>query len=398
MRIHSLPLVMALVATVVACAHRQPVTADPAMASIARAYDPPELFPFPLVAIAAGDFDHDGHTDVALVDAAADAVLIRFNNGQTDFDVRPTLSISVGKSPVDIAAEDFNLDGLTDLAVACEGSSQVWILMNNPAQPASFSVSNVAVDAPSRLAVGRLTPDGDPDIAAASRSIKTITVLVNNGGSFAAQAPIGHPHVGIDNSIIAIDIGDIDNDKDIQEITAIAVVQGSAPARGRAITFFLAQGGPPVSVARSESHDLPAGYTPVDGVLHDADNDPGHLEDLLVACTGADAVIYLPNGGFDANGKWQGFSTHELYPLSGAGAPASIAAASLAPNDNYADAAILLPVPARLSFLRNNPQGNPRFVLEPSVVAPPGARVVVADLNNDSKPDLVFPGGFILAK
>ncbi len=391
-----LPLSLVLALAIAACTDPKGPGGVSAQ-SISGSYDDPKNFPFPLIAIAAADFNRDTHVDVAMADPNGDSILIRFNNGSADFGVNPPTTITVGKNPVDIVTHDFNLDGLPDLAVACEGANMVYVLINDPAKPATFSVYPVACDAPSRLAVGRLSPDPDLDIAAASKTHKSITILRNLGGSFAPQPPIGQPHIGLDNSIVAIDIGDLDNDKDIQEITVISAIMGATPAQGRAISLFLDASGTNISVSHAQTTLLPAGYAPIDGLTHDTDNDAGHLDDLVIASSGANAAIHLSNSGFDTSGKWLGFGAPETYPLTGAGAPASLAAGSLAPQDAFADIAILAATAQRVVFLRNTTTGSPRFILESPVAAPPGARVIIADLNKDSKPDLVFPGGFILA-
>lgn len=363
--------------------------------SIGASYRQPKLFPHPHTAVAAADFDGDGHTDVAMVEPSHDSLLIRFNNGQSDFEVRPTLSISVGKKPVDLIAHDFNRDNRMDLAVACEGSDQVFILLNRATSPGSFDGVPVACASPSRLAVGKLSLDFEPDIAAASTATNSITVLTGIDGVFTPQAPITQAVLGMNNTLVTIDIGDLDNDKDVQEITAIAALS-SGPVQGRAISLWLVPDSQPLSVASVVTTNFPAGYTPVDGLTHNIDGDPGDLYDLVVACLGLESVLFMVNEGSDTSGKWKGFGTAQIVPLAGVGSPTAVAAGALPPSDGHDDLALITNL-AKTVFLRNSGVTNPRFILEPAVSAPPGSYLDLADLNGDGKIDVVLPGGFILA-
>jgi len=72
------------------------------------------------VSVALGDFNGDGHVDLAVADYASGDVSILVGRGDGSFGVRTDLS--VGGTPVSVAAGDFNADGRVDLAIGGGGS------------------------------------------------------------------------------------------------------------------------------------------------------------------------------------------------------------------------------------------------------------------------------------
>ncbi len=353
---------------------------------------------FPSSVVATADFDADGHADIVLVDPVTNECSILLNNGSNNFTVRDPINLTVGKRPSDAVTADFNLDGFPDLAVACEGSGAVYIYLNSATTPGTFTSSTVTCPAPSRLTAGRLSLDPDPDLAVASTSNNSLSILRNQGdGSFIALLPITNAG-GTDGVIVAVDIGDLDNDKDLEEVAIISGIESASPAQGRVISYFLdidVDPTDPVIINAAYTTTLPEGYEPVDAVLHDFDSDANGLYDLAVAATGSNAILYLVNRGPDPiNDSWLGFDTPQTYgPLDDA--PAALSAGLLPPPDSLADIAVVLPSVSQVLILTNTGSSSPRFSLGSPFPAPSGGAIDVASLGENANADIILPGGFI---
>jgi len=80
-------------------------------------------------AIAMGDFNNDGKLDLAVADSGDGTVTLLLGNGDGTFTEASGSPYTVGKSPIAIAAADFNGDGKLDLAVANAGDGTVSVLL-----------------------------------------------------------------------------------------------------------------------------------------------------------------------------------------------------------------------------------------------------------------------------
>ena len=81
--------------------------------------------------MAVGDFNGDGVADLAVVntDFPSGTVSVLLGNGDGNFQTES--KFVVGRGPFSVAVGDFNGDGLPDLAVANDDSSDVTVLINN---------------------------------------------------------------------------------------------------------------------------------------------------------------------------------------------------------------------------------------------------------------------------
>ena len=81
-------------------------------------------------AITTGDFNGDGHLDLAVALLVSNQVAIFLGNGDGTF-TRAPLSPSTGQSPIVIAVSDLNRDGKLDLVTGNEESANMTILLGN---------------------------------------------------------------------------------------------------------------------------------------------------------------------------------------------------------------------------------------------------------------------------
>jgi hypothetical protein len=125
-----------------------------------------------------GDFNSDGRLDVAVLNYNAQSVTIRLNTGNGIFG--PTNNYSVGFSPTSIAAGEFNGDGKIDLIV--RGGSAARVLLGNG--DGSFTVgAQMAVPddtgVPGTVGVEDFNGDGLPDLAFTCYSSNSVAVMLN---------------------------------------------------------------------------------------------------------------------------------------------------------------------------------------------------------------------------
>ncbi|HEY4086403.1 MAG TPA: FG-GAP-like repeat-containing protein, partial [Bryobacteraceae bacterium] len=140
-------------------------------------------------AVAIGDFDGDGWQNLAVANGGANNVSVVSFNGQ---EFTPVNTFATGTQPSAIALGDFNGDGKQDLAIANQGSNDVTVLLGSeggnftPAPGSPYAVGA----APVHLVVGDFNLDGVSDLAVAnSGGTGSISVLKGNGdGSFTAFA------------------------------------------------------------------------------------------------------------------------------------------------------------------------------------------------------------------
>ncbi|WP_263349831.1 beta strand repeat-containing protein [Acidicapsa acidisoli] len=138
------------------------------------------------LSIAAGDFNHDGNLDLAIVNGNDNTVSIALGNGTGSLTVQSP-AISVGEAPVAIRSGDFNSDGYSDLAVANFYSGTVTTLLNNKNgtfTPTTFSAGSGVHSGPEALAI---QGSGDSlQLAVANYNDDTVSVYNSNGnGTFA---------------------------------------------------------------------------------------------------------------------------------------------------------------------------------------------------------------------
>ena len=83
--------------------------------------------------VAVGDFNSDGHEDLAVANGGGGGVSVRLGKGDGTF--TNAADVSAGTNPVPVAVGDFNSDGNEDLAVANFGATNVSLRLGKGTPP-----------------------------------------------------------------------------------------------------------------------------------------------------------------------------------------------------------------------------------------------------------------------
>ncbi|MCP3980532.1 MAG: hypothetical protein GY716_14615 [bacterium] len=233
--------------------------------------------------------DDDEHGDLAVATLGDDAVDVLLGDGDGGF-VRHSTT-AVWDNPVDVAAADFDRDGDTDLAVVnarppdvVEGNFVSILLGNGTGEfvCASENCTDLPIpDSTGAVAVGDLTGDGRPDLAVTNQVSSIVRVFVNDGNAEFDQVP-GDVEVGIQPTSIAL----ADFDRNGQLDLAVGTTVGGS------VEVYIGNGDGTFA-ATAQSVELDSGI--VDIAAGDVNRDG--LIDLIALNSARGSVIVLLGDG-----------------------------------------------------------------------------------------------------
>ncbi|MGD0167925.1 MAG: VCBS repeat-containing protein, partial [Gaiellaceae bacterium] len=179
--------------------------------------------------IVASDFNADGNLDLAVANSDSNSVDVLLGDGSGSFRRADRASFRVGAAPWSIAVGDFNGDGHHDLAVANHDSSNVSVLYGNgrggfeaaPGSPFAVGAS------PGRIAAGDFNSDGRDDLATTNTISNSVSVLLNDGKGGFREAP--HSPFAVGRGPYSIAVGDFNSDGyDDLAIADLNIVNGKS--------------------------------------------------------------------------------------------------------------------------------------------------------------------------
>lgn len=135
-----------------------------------------------------GDFNRDGHVDIAVVSADEDSVRVAMGNGDGTFGTSQV--IPVGDQPHGVAVLDADGDGDSDLAVAVRLSSYIALMLNNGSGVFGAATTfDSGGDGEYGLAAADMDNDQIMDLVVGANDSWQVIVLHGNGN--ATFTPIG---------------------------------------------------------------------------------------------------------------------------------------------------------------------------------------------------------------
>jgi hypothetical protein len=136
--------------------------------------------------LAVGDFDEDGIQDLVATNSSLNNVSVLLGNGDGTFNTAVSYSVNtsgnLGQQPWNVVVGDINQDGHLDLAVASDTAGSVSILQGrgDGTFRAAIYVTTGGQQVGS-VSLADFDGDGYPDLATTSAPDNTVYVLINNG-------------------------------------------------------------------------------------------------------------------------------------------------------------------------------------------------------------------------
>ncbi|TGE29660.1 beta strand repeat-containing protein [Hymenobacter metallicola] len=232
--------------------------------------------------IAAADVDGDGDLDLLTANQNSNTVSVRLNDGSGAFTAGSS-EVAVTTQPLGLAVGDVDGDGDLDILANSYDAGIVSVRLNNGSGSFTAGSSEVTTGAAGGCVIlADLDGDGDLDLATANYingAGNSLSVRFNNGlGTFS-----GGSEISVGNAPLQVVAGDIDNDGDLDLLSANVV--------GNSVSVRLNNG----SGSFTNGQTLAVGSSPLSVALGDLDGN-GTL-DLLATSAGANNLSEFRNIG-----------------------------------------------------------------------------------------------------
>ena len=366
--------------------------------------------------VAAADVNGDNKPDIIVTNIGANNVGVLLNTGNGAF--ADQVTYSTGSTPRYVAAADVNGDSKPDIIVANYGTNNVGVLLNtgNGTFANQVTYSTGSSSRPYSVAAADVNGDTKLDIIVANNDAANVGVFLNTGnGTFAAQMTYSTGSSSSPSSVAAVDVnGDSKPDIIVANYYAdnVGVLFNTGSGTFAAqMTYPTDSGSHPYHVTAADvngdsksdiilvkynaynvgvllntgdgTFTAEATYSPTSGPISAAvaDVNGDNKRDIIVANNGANNVGVILNTG---NGS---FATQMTYPTGSGPHPYSVAAADVN-GDSKPDIIAANYGTNNVSVLLNIGNGTFADQVTYSTGSTPRS-VAAADVNGDSKPDII---------
>lgn len=339
-------------------------------------FDPPINYDaggFAPVALAVGDLNGDGHSDVVTANLNSGTISVLLGNG--DGTLQAGIPYPAGSNPYFVALADFNHDGKLDAAVANRigfGEGLVSVLLGDGVGGFQSPESYGPFIDPFSLAVGKFRKGGKLDIAVADTASGSL--LIGNGdGTFRDGGAIGT------SNTLAFAVKDLNGDRFKDLISAFN--------GGSQVVSLLNDGHAHFAEKWSDNVSTPPDALATGDFDRDGFVDVASADEA-VNNLGSNVAVFRGNG----DGT---FGPPTEYAVDAE--PRSIAAGKLNRGIKL-DLVTANQFGGTLSILIGNGDGT----FQPAISLPSGGiaptSVVIGDLNEDGHADLIVahPGGDVV--
>jgi flagellin len=227
-----------------------------------------------------GDFNGDGRVDVAVVMAdltvGTNSMGIYYGNGNGTFNQGVSLNVGVVGQFTQIAAGDFNNDGIDDIVLNNQTDGFISTLIGARTGISKSAEFRFSINASTDIVAGDFNGDGILDIAANYQDANTLFIGLGNGnGTFGSVISI----LGSDTDYTSLTVGDLNGDGNLDIV--------SSDFSNNRASIFLGNGNGQFSM--SSSFALGGGSVIRKATIADIDGD-GSME-LVIGRNAAGAFI-----------------------------------------------------------------------------------------------------------
>ena len=206
-----------------------------------------------LVGIKMADFNGDGKTDLVTARPSADEVAVLLNDGNGQFST--VRQFATSHRPIELLAGDFNGDGKADVITATSNvdpPNNISVLLGDGAGNLAPPIDTTSTDAIDFLSSGDFNGDGKPDlIKAGSRG--PLGILLGDGtGHFGA--PRDFNLAGFNDQLDAV-AGDFNEDGKLDVVTNYITIAFGDGAGGLLAARSFRAGNDPASIAAGDFNE-----------------------------------------------------------------------------------------------------------------------------------------------